>query len=199
MPSTEADLGPTDRELGVELRQQLLDLARTSIGHGLEHDRPLRVDPNDYPADLRAIRASFVTLNKAGRLRGCIGRLEATRPLVEDVVDNAYSAAFRDPRFPPLNRQEYPRLDLHISILSPATQIEFSDQTDLLRKIRPGVDGLILIEGPHRGTFLPSVWESLPEVESFFAQLKVKAGLPPDYWSDRLQVMRYTTESFGQG
>jgi AmmeMemoRadiSam system protein A len=144
------------------------------------------------------VRASFVTLNIADRLRGCIGRLEATRPLVEDLADNAFSAAFRDPRFPPLSALEYTQIALHVSILSPATELEFNDQADLVRRIRPGIDGLILIEGSHRGTFLPSVWESLPEPREFIAQLKVKAGLPADYWSDRIKVLRYTTESFGR-
>ena len=200
MPSTErgpAEAAADAGELEADSRRRLLELADASIRHGLEFARPLAVMAVDYPAALRLERASFVTLDIGDNLRGCIGRLEASRPLVEDVADNAFSAAFRDPRFPPLTEREYPQVGLHISILSPSREIEFSDQADLLDQIRPGVDGLILMEGSRRGTFLPSVWESLPEPERFLAHLKVKAGLPSHYWSDDIRVLRYTTESFG--
>lgn len=195
MPSTERDVTPA---FNAEQRRRLLDLADASIRNGLDHGRPLPVTAVDHPAPFREQRASFVTLTIDGNLRGCIGRLEASRPLVEDVADNAFNAAFRDPRFPPLTRREYPQVDLHLSILSPAQAMEFADQADLLRQIRPGVDGLILTEGRHQGTFLPSVWESLPEPERFLAHLKVKAGLPAQYWSGRIRVSRYITESFGR-
>lgn len=186
-----------DRTLGPIERRALLDLARASIRHGLEQQRPLAVDPLDYPAALREPRAVFVTLNRAGRLRGCIGHLEACQPLAQDVAENAYSAAFRDPRFPPLAADELADLEVHISVLSPREGVAVASEDELLAQIRPGVDGLILEDDGHRGTFLPAVWESLPRAEDFLRHLKIKAGLPPDYWSDALRVSRYTTEAFG--
>jgi len=179
-----------------EERELLHKVARASIEHGLRTGRPLAVDTARYPPPLREPGASFVTLNEHGQLRGCIGSLEAIRPLVEDVAHNAYAAAFSDPRFPPLRASELPDLDLHISVLSPATPMQFDSEQDLIRQLRPGVDGLVLEDGYHRGTFLPAVWESLPEPREFLQHLKLKAGLPPDYWSDTIRVSRYVTESF---
>lgn len=176
-------------------RRTLLDLARQSIRHGLDHGRALEVDPSAYDPALQTPGAAFVTLHRNGELRGCIGSLEAWRPLVSDVAENAFAAAFHDPRFPPLQDNEFDDLAMHLSILSPSEPIRFTDQADLIRQLRPGVDGLVLEDGPRRGTFLPSVWEQLPDPEQFLTHLKLKAGLPPDYWSDRLRVSRYTAES----
>ena len=176
--------------------QQLIDLARASIKHGLETGKPLAVSESDYSDALCQERAVFVTLNKDDQLRGCIGSLEARRPLVEDVSENAYAAAFRDPRFPPLSDNELEQLDIHISILTPATPMQFESEADLLEQLRPGVDGLILEDRGHRGTFLPSVWESLQTPEQFWRELKRKAGLPYDHWSDTLRVSRYETQYF---
>jgi len=120
--------------------------------------------------------------------------LQATRSLVEDVANNAFAAAFNDPRFPALEKQELECLEIYISILSPSEPIYFSCEEDLLKQLRPGIDGLILETGSHRGTFLPTVWQSLPEPEKFLAHLKQKAGLPDDFWSDTLKIQRYTTE-----
>ena len=181
-----------------EHQNLLLKIARASIFQGLEksgEDPPLL---GEVPVELMEERATFVTLEIGGRLRGCIGMLEACRPLAEDVEHNARAAAFQDPRFPPLSRKEFKLLEIHISVLSPPEEITFSSETDLLAQIRPGIDGLILQEGFSRGTFLPSVWEELPEKEMFLAHLKLKAGLPDTYWSDTLQVFRYTAEYFGE-
>ncbi len=177
-------------------RRQLLDLARRSIEHGL---RAARFAPAhaDYPARLRERRASFVTLHLEGALRGCIGTLEARAPLIEDVADNARAAAFGDPRFPALTVVEFERIELHISVLGVPEPLACVSETDLLARLRPGVDGLILEEGGRRGTFLPSVWDQLPERGEFLRQLKRKAGLPADYWSRTLRVSRYTAESIG--
>jgi uncharacterized protein len=177
-------------------RQAMLDVARASIMHGLDCGAPLQPDPRDYLEHLRLIRATFVTLEIAGELRGCIGVLDAFRPLVQDVAMNAYAAAFEDPRFPPLSRAEFRQLDVTISVLSPSESIAFSSETDLLTKIRPGMDGLILKERGRRGTFLPSVWRQLTDPKDFLEHLKRKAGLPFGYWSDDIQVDRYTAESF---
>jgi AmmeMemoRadiSam system protein A len=183
--------------LSAEQRQILLEVAHESISYGLTHGRPLAVQSSDFHPDLNAQRASFVTLNKNGNLRGCIGHLEAVQPLVADVAENAFSAAFRDPRFPPLSSAEWPSVKVHISVLTPAEPMHFTDEQDLLSQLQPGEDGLILVDGPYRGTFLPSVWEGLPRPADFLAQLKHKAGLAADHWSDTLQVSRYRTESFG--
>ncbi len=177
-----------------ENRQRLLQLARESIEHGLQTGRPLPVRLQDYPPELTEPRATFVTLEKNHQLRGCIGMLEAIQPLVQDIAENAFSAAFRDPRFPPLEAGELSDLSIHLSILSPAEELTFASQEDLLAQLRPGIDGLILQEGHRRGTFLPTVWDSLPTSDQFLRHLKQKAGLPPDYWSDTLKVFRYTTE-----
>ncbi|WP_300970781.1 AmmeMemoRadiSam system protein A [Thiocapsa sp.] len=180
-----------------EERRMLLGIAAQSIEHGLNHGRPLEPDPHEYPTALQAERATFVTLQIEYELRGCIGVLEAIRPLVVDVARNAYAAAFEDPRFPPLTRAELPRLDIHLSVLSPWEPMHFGSESDLLEQIRPGIDGLILEERGRRGTFLPSVWEDLPDPTDFFEHLRHKAGLPSRYWSETLAVSRYTTESFG--
>lgn len=190
MPLTEAARFSADE------RRFLLDLALASIRHGLDQGRPLPVDPAAAPPALREPAAAFVTLHCDGALRGCIGSLEPRRPLVEEVAANAYAAAFRDPRFPPLPPSEYPALEVEISVLGPSEPLKFADEADLLRQLRPGVDGLLLEENGRRGTFLPTVWESLPEPADFLAELKRKAGLPADYWSDRIRVSRYTTETF---
>lgn len=185
-------------ELGAAQRATLIEVARRSIEHGLAYGHPLQVSPSEYHRELKAVRASFVTLEIAGQLRGCIGHLEAVQPLVVDVAENAFAAAFRDPRFAPLTAAEWPRVSLHLSILSRPQPLEFSDEADLLRQIRPGEDGLILQDGPNRGTFLPSVWDSLPDPAEFLTHLKRKAGLAANHWSPRVEVWRYTTESFGE-
>jgi hypothetical protein len=175
----------------------LLDVARRSIEAGARAGQPLAVDPADYPTPLRALRSSFVTLRLDGELRGCIGSLEATLPLVVDVARSALRAAYHDPRFTPVSAAERPRLELHVSVLEPSVPMWFDSEADLLRQLQPGVDGLILREGDAQATFLPDVWESLPEPRDFLAQLKRKAGLPADYWSRRMQVRRYETRSIG--
>ena len=179
-----------------EERILLRRLAYEAVAYGLLHGRHLPVNVARYPPPLREPGASFVTLKLHGELRGCIGSLEAHRPLAEDVAHNAYAAAFADPRFPPLTDHELTEVDFHLSILSPAVPMSFNSEADLLRQLRPGIDGLILEDGIHRGTFLPSVWESLPDAAQFFQQLKRKAGLPTDHWSSTLKVARYTCESF---
>lgn len=184
--------------LSNEDRKTLMSVARLAIEFGLTNGgrQKLPINPQEYNETLNLQRATFVTLEIAGELRGCIGTLEAHQPLVVDVARNAHSAAFSDPRFAPLTSQEYQNIEIHISILSPAQPLEFTSEQDLLQQLRPGIDGLILEDGYYRGTFLPSVWESLPEPEQFFSHLKRKAGMPIDYWSESLQVQRYTTESF---
>jgi len=186
---------PSD-EYSAEERGILLDVARRSIQHGLTEGVALPIDLSDYSEHLGEERACFVTLNRLGLLRGCIGTLEAYQPLVRDVSEHAWAAAFRDPRFPSLQQNELADLEIHISILSQPEPMSFSDEEDLLEQIRPNIDGLIMEDSGRKGTFLPSVWEQLTDRKEFLAHLKQKAGLPVSHWSKTLRMWRYTTESF---
>ena len=199
MPSAEQrpPAGGAAQQLAPQQRRHLLTLARDAIRHGLASGQPPRLDIDGEPPELLVYRAAFVTLELHGRLRGCIGHLEASQPLVLDVSDNAFAAAFRDPRFPPVTAAELDPLQIKISVLTPATELSFADEAALLATIAPGLDGLILADAGYRGTFLPSVWEQLPEPRDFLRRLKEKAGLPADHWSRNLRVWRYRTESFG--
>jgi len=140
--------------------------------------------------------ASFVTLTIGEALRGCIGSLTAWRALADDVESNAVSAAFRDPRFPPLSKGELADVAVEVSVLAPPEPIAFTYRDDLLRQLRPGVDGLILSGRGQRGTFLPQVWEQLPDPEDFLDHLLRKAGLPSSYWGRDVRVERYTVTAF---
>jgi len=169
----------------------LLGIAARSIAHGLAHDRPVPVALEAVPEELRARGAAFVTLKRNGHLRGCIGSPEAHRPLAADVAENAYRAAFKDPRFPRLGPDERDGLDLSVSVLTAPEPMRFSDQNDLLAQLRPGEEGLIIADGPARALFLPSVWEQLPRAETFLAHLKRKAGLATDHWSAAFRAQRF--------
>jgi AmmeMemoRadiSam system protein A len=173
----------------------LLDVARQSIESGLRTGQPLAVDPDSYPPELVELRATFVTLRRDNALRGCVGGLVASRPLVADVAHSAFKAAFRDVRFPPLAVGEFDQLEIHISILSALEALSVPDEMALLDAIRPGIDGLVVRDGAHQGTFLPAVWESLPEPSAFWRELQRKAGLPLGAWSSRWEIFRYTVES----
>jgi hypothetical protein len=176
-------------------KETLLNVARQAIVYGAEHHQLLPLDLKQYLESLRQKRATFVTLHNRGELRGCIGTLEAFQPLIKDVAMHAYAAAFEDPRFYPIDIIEVPVLDIHISVLSESSPMTFDSEADLIQQLRPGKDGLILKEGSYCGTFLPSVWEELPDPKNFLKHLKLKAGLPENYWSETLTVERYTTES----
>ena len=176
-------------------QSNLLRVASDSIAHGLSNGIPSNIDVAGFSNLLQEKAASFVTLKINRSLRGCIGSLQAIRPLVEDVSENAYAAAFRDPRFPPLASGELSAIDISISILSRPEPVIFHSEQDLINQLRVGIDGLILEEGKQRGTFLPAVWEALPDPVLFFRQLKIKAGLNPEYWSATLRVFRYHTET----
>ncbi len=187
-----------DDELTGDDRRALLDVAGQSIAHGISTGGELAIDLANQPDRLLARQACFVTLHVDGKLRGCIGSLEGSEPLVANVARNAWLAAFRDPRFGKLTRDEFPSLEIHISLLSPPEELHFQSEADLLSQIRPGVDGLTLIEGGRRGTLLPSVWRSVRDAHEFLAHLKKKTGLAPNYWSDTIRVERYTAESIGR-
>lgn len=170
----------------------MLALARAAIAR--EFDAPTA--PLPHPGWLDESGAVFVTLTEAGRLRGCIGSLEAHRTLGCDLEHNARAAAFRDPRFPPLAQAELPRVRVEVSLLTPATSMTFMDEADALAQLRPGVDGVILEYGHHRSTFLPQVWEQLPQPQQFMSHLKQKAGLSGDFWDKEVRLSRYGVEKF---
>ncbi|NJD35243.1 MAG: AmmeMemoRadiSam system protein B [Betaproteobacteria bacterium] len=170
----------------------LLVRARNAIAAQLKH--PTRAEPA-HPA-LDQPGACFVTLTQDGQLRGCIGSLEAHRPLDQDVRANAVAAAFRDPRFPPLTAAELPRTRVEVSLLTAPQAMSFKDEADALRQLRPNVDGVIFAAAGRRSTFLPQVWEQLPEPRDFMAHLKQKAGLPADWWSSEVQLQRYEVQKW---
>ena len=185
-PDAEAnDLGPA-----------LLVRARNAIAARLH--QPMQAEA-DHPA-LALPGATFVTLTQNDALRGCIGSLEAHRPLDRDVRANAVAAAFSDPRFPPLTVAEFPHTRVEVSLLTAPVPMTFSSEADALRQLRPDVDGIILIAGRGgqlgRSTFLPQVWEQLPEPRQFLAHLKQKAGLPADWWSADVQLQRYEVQKW---
>ena len=177
-----------------EEKSIILNTADNAIKFGLTNHKVMPIKLEDYPKILRAPGASFVTLEINKQLRGCIGTIEAYQPLIQDIAKNAFAAAFGDPRFYPLTADEYPNINKHISVLSAPQPILFDSEQDLLQKIRPGIDGLILSDNGYHGTFLPAVWESLPTPELFLQHLKSKAGLTEDYWSDTIKVEIYTAE-----
>jgi uncharacterized protein len=188
---------PLMQRLPKQYHALLLDIARQSIANGLRCGKPLDVDLAAFPSAFSDLRATFVTLERQNKLRGCIGKLEATYPLVRDVVENAYSAAFLDRRFQPVNQEEYPDLAVHISILSPLDSMVFSSESQLIAQLRPDTDGLILEDRRQRATFLPAVWESIESPEEFVKQLKIKAGFAAGYWSATMKAYRYTVENIG--
>jgi len=182
--------------LGERDRGILRGVAMESIRYGLETGGPLRPDLLGASEALQAMGAVFVTLNLHGKLRGCIGSFEAHRPLLQDVAQNAFSAAFRDHRFSPFSAGELSDLEIHISLLTPLELFPARSRGDLLRTLNPGVDGLLLEDSPHRSIFLPQVWESLPDPEDFLGELLLKAGLPRDHWSKTISFHRYGVEEF---
>lgn len=175
----------------------ILSIATTAIKDSLFYENNLDQISliKNYPY-LKEDGASFVTLTQNGTLRGCIGSLIAQRPLIEDIIYNANSAAFRDPRFPKLTREEFDKTDIEVSILSEPTLVEYEDLEDLKSKITPNVDGIILQLGNNQATFLPQVWEELTEFESFFGHLLHKAGLPMDSFKLHPTIHKYQVKKF---
>lgn len=175
--------------------QTLLHLARAAIAGKLGFLSP------DLPRTgwLETPGATFVTLTLHGQLRGCIGSLEAHRPLIEDVCHNAVAAAFQDPRFDPLSKEEFANVLIDVSLLSRPEPIRFSSEQDALAQLHPGKDGVILAYDSQRATFLPQVWAQLPDPQVFIAHLKKKAGLTEDFWSKDIKLSRYTVEKWQEG
>lgn len=176
--------------------------ARGSIEEGFKTHKPLIPAREEAPSVLWQNGSSFVTLKIPAQsqlvLRGCIGTLSFHRPLYIDVAENAFSAAFRDPRFRPLTREEYPFVKISISILTPPVDAPVRSREELLETLKPGVDGLILKEGARQATFLPSVWNELPNPESFVEALLQKGGWPSHYWSEDMRVALYQSLEFSE-
>lgn len=168
--------------------RRLLQLARQSIQHHLGGALP---DPLE-DAVYQAKAATFVTVMRDGELHGCIGTLEPQRSLFDDVQHNAVAAAFFDPRSRPLLRSELPRVQVEVSLLGPLEPLRVRNEAEALEKIRPHEDGVVLRDGRQRATFLPQVWEKLPDPVEFLAQLKQKAGMPAHGWSPTMEVFRYS-------
>ncbi|MBI3447169.1 MAG: AmmeMemoRadiSam system protein B [Magnetospirillum sp.] len=180
-----------------DVGQILLDLAWASIRHGLSNGAAAP-PPAERPGKLGEPGAVFVTLHRQGQLRGCIGSPIAWRPLAEDITDNAFKAAFKDPRFPPLHLQELDQLTLSVSVLTPPLPMSFTDEADLLAQLRPRLDGLIIEDGGKRALFLPSVWEQLADKRAFLAHLKAKAGMAHDHWSPGFKASRFQAVEIGK-
>lgn len=174
----------------------LLSIARAAIAEtlGLPH-ASIEQLAQDNPW-LQEKAACFVTLTQNGQLRGCIGTLEAHRSLLEDVIHNANAAAFYDTRFSPLGRDELDTTEIEVSLLSTMQPLNFSSEQDALAQLRPGIDGILFESGQHRSTFLPQVWQQLPDKKDFIAHLKNKAGLATDFWSDNVRLYRYTVSKW---
>lgn len=172
----------------------LLPIARAAIATALGHATTAPAQP----AWLHEPGACFVTLTQAGQLRGCIGSLQAHRSLLADVEANAVAAALRDPRFAPMQAVELGATAIEVSVLSTAQPMVYADEADALVQLRPGVDGVVFSCGDHRSTFLPQVWEQLPDRLQFMAQLKRKAGLDAHFWSDAVRLERYTVQKWAE-
>lgn len=166
----------------------LLPIARASISQALGQ----QLAAEESAPWLQELGACFVTLTQQGELRGCIGTLEARRPLLQDVKANALAAAFQDPRFTPLASKELQRTEVEVSLLSAMTPLRFAGEQDALSQLEPGKHGVVFEYGRYRSTFLPQVWEQLPETGEFIAHLKYKAGLPPDFWGQEVRISTYT-------
>jgi len=184
-------------QLTPEERQTLLRLARSAIERAVRGEDPPVLDQDTITSHLREPGASFVTLTINGQLRGCIGALEPSQPLVEDVRQHALAAALDDPRFTPVKPQELSQIEIELSRLSIPRNLSYRDASDLLSQLHPGVDGVILREGSRRATFLPQVWEKIPDKPAFLDNLCMKMGVPPDSWRQRkLEVQTYQVEEF---
>ncbi len=181
--------------LSIEQGKILPPIARASISCALGKS----MSANESAPWLGELGACFVTLTQQGELRGCIGTLQAHRSLLEDVKHNAVAAALRDSRFLPLTKDELDITRIEVSVLSPATLISYKNESDALAQLRPNIDGVVFEYGGYRSTFLPQVWEQLPQAALFLAHLKRKAGLPDNFWAEGIKLSRYTVQKWVEG
>ncbi len=186
--------------MNTEQKKILLKVARLSIKNYLESSKLLIIKRENYPdPQLWEERGTFVTLTIYDNLRGCIGTIIPVRPLIIDVAENAVNAAFRDPRFYPLTQKEFPLIEIEVSILTVPKPLEFKNIRELFEKIRPGIDGVIIRNGPFQATFLPQVWKEIPDKETFFRDLCLKAGMSGDCFTNpSLEVYTYQVEAFSE-
>jgi AmmeMemoRadiSam system protein A len=179
-------------------QSRLLGIARASIASGFATGRPLEPEPEDLTGVLAERLGSFVTLMQSKALRGCVGSLIGNHPLAQGVGVAAFNAAFRDSRFTPLAAAELDRTHIEISVLSPPEPLPASSNAELLAALRPGHDGLLLVDAGRRATFLPKVWETLPDAGQFVRRLKAKAGLSESHWSESIRFFRYDTVTIAE-
>ena len=184
-------------QLTPDERQYLLELARQSLEKGVCGEELPKIEVDSLSPHLRSLGASFVTLTYRSNLRGCIGALEPYQPLAEDVREHAIAAALDDYRFPPVRPEELPGIEIEISRLTMPVPLEYNQPEDLPHLLRPGVDGVILRDGIRRATFLPQVWDKIPDADLFLSQLCMKMGAAPDTWRHKkLRVEIYQVEEF---
>jgi AmmeMemoRadiSam system protein A len=184
-------------KLTIEERAALLRIARQSLEDGVRGRLLNPLDLSSLPAALQASGASFVTLTRNGELRGCIGALEAHQALADDVREHAIAAALQDYRFPPVTPDELPEIDIEISRLTPSHPLEYDTPQDLIKCLKPNIDGVVLKYGGRRATFLPQVWEKISDPSLFLSYLCQKMGVSPDLWQHKkLEVFIYQVEEF---
>ena len=191
------DNSTPSESLNPQQGQSLIKLARETISKKLGRSAAALDPPALAATELQARRGTFVTLTIDGQLRGCIGSLEASESIVDGVRRNAVNAAFHDPRFPGLKPEELDQVAIEVSILTDPKPLAFRDGQDLVAKLRPHVDGVILRKGSARATFLPQVWEQLPQPQKFLSHLCLKAGLPADAWQrGPVEILTYQVQYF---
>lgn len=174
------------------LNNIMLLLAWQSIAHGLKHGAPISINVDDYPEELRQPAACYIMLKLGQQPRGCVGSVEAIRPLGEDIAENAFAAAFCDRHFAPLSADEFSNTEISILLLSELEALPCQNEEELINALRPNVDGLMLRDGPRRANLLPTAWENIRGTLNFVSQIKQLAGLPMNYWSKSIQLYRYT-------
>ena len=186
----------TERLSQIE-QHMLLEIAREALEKGVKGISLPEIDLALLPSPLQTLGASFVTLTIDTRLRGCIGTLEAYQPLAKDVQEHAVAAALQDPRFPIVRPGELAHIHIEVSALSPKTPLSYDDPQDLIDKLRPNIDGVVLQDGYRKATFLPQVWKQLPTPHEFLSHLCMKMGAPADLWQKRhLKVFTYQVQEF---
>ena len=186
-----------ETKLSLKEKKVLLQIARQSIEKAVKSEKPLKIDLSELSPKLREKGASFVTITIQGNLRGCIGTLEAYQPLAIDVSEHAVAAATQDYRFPPLSPHELDKIEIEVSWLTPSHKLAYETPTDLIAKLHPYIDGVILREGLRCATFLPQVWKQLPNPKEFLSHLCLKMGASANLWqTQKLEVSTYQVEKF---
>jgi AmmeMemoRadiSam system protein A len=186
-----------DEHLSDGERSYLLSLARQSIENYINNNPVPKLDPKILTPILKQEGASFVTLTIGGNLRGCVGALEPYQSLAEDVIEHAIAAATQDYRFPPVQAGEINFLEIEISCLTRPKMLSYDNPSDLVKLLRPKIDGVVIRDGMRRATFLPQVWEKIPDPEEFLDELCMKMGSTPDLWRrKKLEVLIYQVEEF---